>query len=158
MISPHNFEQGTLDNDGSSLYEYTGSNPIGRVDPEGLDWLDCMNACIQDNDPIGLALEALIGLLAIGPVHKLTVAAIAKALGDAEFAKTMERAYRLNPKSPLTTWPSSLTTKLKTAGKLGRGSRVLRSAGRIATPIFVAYGSHHRFIGQLFQSLSVVRF
>ncbi len=48
-----------------NLYEYTGGYPLGRLDPEGTDWLDCMAECIEDNDPLTLALKAAVGALAL---------------------------------------------------------------------------------------------
>jgi len=35
---------------GANLYNYVDNSPILRIDPNGMDWLDCMAKCIDEND------------------------------------------------------------------------------------------------------------
>jgi RHS repeat-associated protein len=48
--------------EGPNLYVYVGNNAIDRIDPLGLDWLDCMSECIQKNDPLGCKGKLLLSL------------------------------------------------------------------------------------------------
>ena len=41
-----------------NLYRYCANNPVLYTDPAGTDWLDCIAACITDNDPLPYALGA----------------------------------------------------------------------------------------------------
>ena len=33
-----------------TAYRYTGNNPVINIDPSGLDYLDCLTACVSQND------------------------------------------------------------------------------------------------------------
>ena len=39
-----------------NVYRYCANSPVLYVDPTGEDWLDCMDDCIKDNDPIDAAV------------------------------------------------------------------------------------------------------
>jgi RHS repeat-associated protein len=54
---------------GPNLYDYVGNDAIDRVDPLGLDWLDCVSACIKKFDPVPSS-AAKCGLIVFGPWPK----------------------------------------------------------------------------------------
>jgi hypothetical protein len=128
--------------DGMSLYQYSGSQPNVIMDPIGSgfwSFVDCFNACIEDNDPIHLALNAAVAHLLAGPLPKTQVAAIARALGDDELANKILVTLKRPGADPFTTLPSALSVKIRA------GSRsTLRMLGRVSSrtvgPVTVAYG------------------
>ena len=55
---PLGFEAGD-----NNWYRFVANGPAGKTDPSGLDWLDCMAACIVDNDPLQYALGAAVKVI-----------------------------------------------------------------------------------------------
>jgi len=112
-------------------YAYVQNNPANAIDPSGLDWLDCMAACIEHNDPIKSFIDKAIIALAGQALPKSFVAALARAVGDETLARQI-----LAGRSRLTTIPSALSTKLRLGGR-----STLRILGRYAFWIWLAYGN-----------------
>ena len=95
-----------------------------------------MNACMQDNDPIGLAInKAILGISGV-PIPKVLVARLAEAVGDHQLANAIRGSLRLSGVSRFTTLPSALSAKLRAA----RSTKVLRAFGRAANAALIAYG------------------
>ena len=42
---------------------FVANNPIGNVDPRGLDWLNCMANCVQKKDPLNNAGKVCLSAL-----------------------------------------------------------------------------------------------
>ena len=104
-----------------------------------IDWLDCMTACMEDNDPIDKAIEAAIGYLLAGQLPKTLVASIAEALGDHQLATRIRNSLRNPAVSRFTTFPRSLQAAMRAGGKTAL-KKVAQVAGRYVGPVFVAYG------------------
>ena len=103
---------------GINLYEYAGNSPIGRSDPSGLDWIDCMATCIQRHDPLNNWLKG--GLFIVGgPIPK----ALVRLIGV--------RVIILPGSSRLTTIPSVCQLQF---------GWPIRSVGRIFFWVFIGYG------------------
>jgi RHS repeat-associated protein len=47
-----------------NLSMFVANNPIGNIDPRGLDWLDCMANCVQAHDPLNNICK--LGLSGLG--------------------------------------------------------------------------------------------
>ncbi len=103
---------------GVNVYEYTDNLPIGRSDSLGLDWLDCMVACIQKHDPLNNWGKGGLGLVG-GPIPK----SVAKLCGV--------RIIILPGGSRLTTLPSIIQQQT---------GLPLRKIGRVFFWIFIGYG------------------
>jgi RHS repeat-associated protein len=129
----------------NNFYRFVGNRPIDQLDPLGLDYLDCMAACLEDNDPIDMALEAALAGLIGMPIPKTWVLAWAEAVGDTQLARAI-RASLANPNSSrLTTLPSALSAQLRAGGR--SSLRLLgRTASRIAGPVLTAYGLALAFV------------
>jgi hypothetical protein len=135
-----------------NLYQHAGNNPIIYIDPNGLSptpsaglprtssavdingiistfggqrgWIDCFGDCIDDNDPLNLVAKGIFtGLGGTFPRAWITLIGL--------------RATRLGGATTLTTVPSAASQCLG----LGAGN-ALRVAGRIVSPLWVAYGDY----------------
>jgi RHS repeat-associated protein len=127
------------ESDACNLYRYVQNKPIRFTDPEGKDWLDGMNACTKDNDPVDAALAKILALLTAQPIPKSWVAALADGVGDTQLARTIRGTMRNRGVSSVTNIPSSLSAKLRAGGR--SSLRLLgRVASGIAGPVLVAYG------------------
>jgi RHS repeat-associated protein len=86
---------------GLLLYGFVGNNSICVFDALGLDYLDCLAACIDQNDPMNAIIDSFIGQLtaklALGSagVPKSILLWLAKRKGDAVLVKKIERSIRL---------------------------------------------------------------
>ena len=114
-----------------NLYRYCANNPLLYTDPTGEDWLDCMVACIEHNDPIKSFIDKALLALAGQALPKAFVASLAQAVGDPVLARRITAG-----RSPLTTIPSVLSTKLRLGGR-----STLRMLGRYAFWVQIAYGN-----------------
>jgi len=107
----------------ANLSRFVANNPLANIDPRGLDWLDCMGKCIDQNDPINKLTD-----------HKEPYQTGAKVcltgLGGTY-------PYHGKPGTPLTTIPSRLSLGKGTARA---GKNFGRIVGRIFSPIWVTYG------------------
>ena len=125
--------------DDFNLYQFSRSNPLRYVDAVGLDVLDCVVACIEDNDPINLAVEAIIAQIAVGLWPKEMFAAIASALGDEKLANAIR--FSANSGSRVTTMPKGLMTLLRTPNKTKLAWKALtKHVSRGVGPVLIAYG------------------
>ncbi len=111
-----------------NLYEYTGGYPLGRLDPEGTDWLDCMAECIEDNDPLTLALRAAVGALALsGGWHSKTVLAkVARLMRKEQLAKKILSTKQLKGSKSVSNLLSFISALKKTPGD----GKIARNAWR----------------------------
>ena len=117
---------------GLNLYLYMYNRVNNAAELWGLgfwDFIDCMADCIEDNDPIELAIAKALAMLAGVPLPKSFVASLAELVGDTTLAR------RIRGGSPFTTIPSVISTKLRLGGR-----SALRALGRYAAPAVVAYG------------------
>jgi RHS repeat-associated protein len=121
---------------GPNVYQYVVGNPLRYVDPHGLDFLDCMAACIEANDPIGSFL-AKAASIELGWQSKTLAAKLADALGKHALAGKI-RALKGGTKG-LTTLLSVLSAHIRAGGR-----STLRLLGRAMASVFgplqVAYG------------------
>jgi len=102
---------------GPNTYSYVGGNPITRIDPWGTDWLDrltCFANCVERYDVLGVGGD--IALTGAGGTFPKAWAGLPQGLGGA---------------SPVTTIPSALG-----------GKGLPRRLGRIASPLWLAYGNY----------------
>jgi RHS repeat-associated protein len=123
-----------------NLCRFVMNNPLSGVDPYGLDsrfWdgMQCMADCIEDNDPVKMAIAKVLVLVAGAPIPKTVVAALAESVGDTQLARAIRLELRMPGVSPYTTIPSSLSAKLRLGGR-----STLRAFGRYAQGAMVAYG------------------
>ena len=154
---------------GPNLYRYTDNNAPNRTDPTGLfciphnplpsrptlrpdntdptgeDWLDCMSACIQDNDPLPYALGAAVkGILALGGWQsKSALAAIAKALGNQKLADAIMKTQKLFANQKPVTDLLSLISMGGSGANKAAWKAVQQIGGKVAAvlgPIQIAYG------------------
>jgi len=121
-------------------YRFTMNKPLSGIDPYGLDsrfwdWLQCMSDCIEDNDPVNMAVAKALVLVAGSPIPKTVVAALAESIGDMQLARAIRLELRMPGASPYTTIPSSLSARLRLGGR-----STLRAFGRYAQVAMVAYG------------------
>jgi uncharacterized membrane protein YecN with MAPEG domain len=98
-----------------------------------------MAACMADNDPINLALEAAIAQISVGLWPKEMYALIAQANGN----KKLAHAIRVtkNNGSQITTMPQGIRTLLANGAKPGPTfNAITKGAGRTLGPLLIAYG------------------
>ena len=123
----------------TNLYRYVGNSVIQFFDNLGLDWLDCLSNCIQDNDPADYAIGKAISLLTATPIPKTMIAAIAETLGFSDYARQIRLTLKMPGVSRFTNFPSFLSQVLRMNAKNG-----LRTLGAHATsivgPVIVGYG------------------
>jgi RHS repeat-associated protein len=98
---------------GSNTYSYVGGNPLSRVDFLGENWADCFGKCLQHYDFLGFGGTA--ALTGAGGTIPKSWAGYPRGLGGA---------------SRLTTIPSIF------------GGAPLRRLGRLASPLWIAYGDY----------------
>jgi len=129
----------------NNFYRFVGNRPIDQLDPLGLDYLDCMAACLEDNDPFDMALEAALAGLIGMPIPKTWVLAWAEAVGDTQLARAIRTSLANPNSSRLTTLPSALSAQLRAGGR--SSLRLLgRTASRILGPVLTAYGLALAFV------------
>lgn len=106
----------------ANVYGFDANDPLTKVDPLGLDWLDCMAKCIQKNDPLNN----------LGCMHGLIPKGLLGLLGGTFPARWLPWT-KLG--TPLSTVPSA------TSQFLGMGpGNWLRGVGRFFSPFMVGYG------------------
>jgi RHS repeat-associated protein len=129
--------------DSLNLYQYAMGDPLAYTDPESTrsiwdrmdDWIICTGRCIEDNDPMNMIIGKAIGFLAGQMLPKAWVASLAEAVGEHDLAGQILASMRRPGASKFTTLPSVLSTKLRLGGRSS-----LRVLGRLAAPIYLAYG------------------
>ena len=105
------------------------------LDTRGWDFVSCMAACIEDNDPVNLAIAKVLLLIGGTPIPKTTVALLAETVGDTELASKIRMSLKMPGISRYTTIPSSLSAKLRLGGRSS-----LRAFGRFANQALIGYG------------------
>jgi hypothetical protein len=94
-----------------------------------------MADCIEDNDPINMAIAKVLALIAGSPIPKTMVAALAESVGDIHLAETIRKTLNIPGVSPYTTIPSALSAKLRLGGR-----STLRAFGNYAQVTLTVYG------------------
>ena len=105
------------------------------LDTRGWDWISCMATCIEDNDPIKLAIAKALLLIGGASIPKETVALLAESVGDIELARKIRMSLKIPGISRYTTIPSALSAKLRMGGRSS-----LRAFGRFANQVLIGYG------------------
>jgi len=149
ILTPSCFQEPCPETPAAKIMQAVAANTSARMSSSfvtstggstgNTDWLDCMTACMADNDPIDAAIEAAIGYLMAGQLPKTLVASIADALGDHQLARTIRMSLRNPAASRFTTFPRSLQAAMRAGGKAGL-KKVAQAAGRYVGPVLVAYG------------------
>jgi len=119
-----------------NLFRYCANNPVLYTDPSGSDWLDCMTACIHDNDPINLAVEAAVAQFTIGLWPKRIFAAMADAMGDHRLGNAIRFSAHYGE---TTTMPKALLTLMR-AKPHKAFDVLLRYGGKTVGRANIAYG------------------
>ncbi|MEJ5343195.1 MAG: RHS repeat-associated core domain-containing protein [Thermogutta sp.] len=123
-----------------NLYRYAGNDVLRVVDPSGNDWLDCMAACVEDNDPAKLAVPYVVKglLLTFGAQDKTLAAWVFRALGQEQLADTILKMKRAPGQKEITNMLSVIATQLRRDAKLAK--RILRGIGHGVTILEMLYG------------------
>ncbi len=100
------------------------------------DWLDCMAACVEDNDPISLVVEAAAAQLTVGLWPKRMFAAMADAMGNHRLANAIRYSAHYGN---TTTMPKALL-KLMRAKPHKALDVLLRYGGKTVGRANIAYG------------------
>ena len=85
---------------GVNLFAFCANGPINGYDVVGLDYLDCLVACIEQNDPMNALIDSFIGRIvaksALGSagVPKSILAWIAELKGDKELADLIRASMK----------------------------------------------------------------
>jgi RHS repeat-associated protein len=119
-----------------NLFRYCANNPVLYTDPSGSDWLDCMTACVHDNDPINLAVEAAVAQFTIGLWPKRIFAAMADAMGDHRLGNAIRFSAHYGE---TTTMPKALLTLMR-AKPHKAFDVLLRYGGKTVGRANIAYG------------------
>ena len=106
------------------LYEFVGEDPTSNFDPLGLDFLDCLGCCIEQNDPLNLLAKGLLSGLG-GPIPKSLV----KAFGG--------RTTGFGGHSRFTGAPRLLQRYVGSASPF-----FIKWVGRIFSGAFIVYGDY----------------
>lgn len=122
------------------IYTFSKNCPTIIIDYHGLDtrgwdWISCMASCIEDNDPIKLAIAKALLLIGGASIPKETVALLAESVGDIELARKIRMSLKIPGISRYTTIPSALSAKLRMGGRSS-----LRAFGRFANQVLIGYG------------------
>jgi RHS repeat-associated protein len=132
---PIGFEAGD-----NNWYRFVANGPTERTDPTGLDWLDCMSACIKDNDPLKIVVEAAVAQFAVGLWPKEVFARVAQGMGDAKLANAIRFSSNLGQE--LTTMPKGLMTLLRMPNnqKMAWNAISKSGAGKVVGRLLVLHG------------------
>jgi len=126
---------------GVNLYGMVGNDVINNWDFLGQDWLDCVAKCIEENDPMALIMDAVLGKLAAliigGGVPKSMLAWIAEHLMK---DKKLADLIRISLKKGSDLGYKPLKMIATALSKNGKVRAAAAKSGRLGTIVLAIYG------------------
>ncbi len=125
---------------GENLFAFCGNEPVNKADFLGLDYLECLAACIEQNDPMNALIDSFIGRISaklyIGAagVPKSFLLWVAELKGDAELVKEVKRSIVMG--KDLAYQPTKIILDWL---QVNRG--IAAKAGRLHGYVLIVYGN-----------------